>query len=266
MNPVTTGRKADAGTRVGAEKVLKITSVADSGRIRIVKWSGSMDQGLLDREGRHKFDVTLADGRSGYLDVDLDQLPKKADYCVGAFVKVEGKCEYLPLRKLALANDLSEVVIDLVERRCFALLSGCVCNPVFRGFLKACRSLIAVPRLNLISPACIAVLESGIDTIKYLEKKDYGSIATLFRMSACEPLPSICEAMAASMADLRKAVSTMARVTTDSFVRSQAITIVASARDFSKSVASIGKSMTVIRESLGPDVEDRMLRSKSDQI
>lgn len=256
MNPVTSGRKADDGAIVGTDKVLKITSAADIGRIRIAKWSRSK-KGMFDKEGDHNFDVTLVDGRHGKLNVALDLLPKNADYCVGVFVDAGGECEYLPLYKLALASDLSEVVLDLVQRRCFALLGGYVCNPVFRGLLKGCRSLFAVTGLHLVSPATIAVLESGLDTIKYLEKKDYGSVATLFRISACEPLPSICEAMAAALTDLRKAVSIMARITTDSGVRSQAITMGASARDFIKSVTSIGKSMAVISESLYPHVEDQ---------
>jgi len=256
MNPVTTGCKADDGARVGADKVMKITSGADIGRIRIVRWSRS-EKGMFDNEGCHKFDVTLADGRSGRLDVNLDELPKNADYFVGTFVYVEGKCEYLPLYKLALASDLSEIVLDLVQRRCFALLGGYVCNPVFRGLLKGCRSLCAVTGLHLVSPATIAVLESGLDTIKYLEKKDYGSVATLFRISACEPLPSICEAMAAALTDLRNAVAIMARTTTDSGVRSEAITMGASARDFIKSVTSIGRSMAVFSKNLGLHVEDQ---------
>lgn len=256
MNPVTSGRKADDGARVGTDKVLKITSAADIGRIRIVKWSRSK-KGMFDKEGDHNFDVTLVDGLHGQLNVALDRLPKNADYCVKAHVYAEGKCEYLPLYKLVLASDLSEVVRDLVQHKCFTLLAGCVCNPFFRGLLKGCRNLFAATRFNLISPAVIAVLESGVDTIKYLEKKDCDSIAPLFRMSACEPLISICEAMVIALTDLRKDLENLARYSADSVVRSQAVAMGASARDLIKSIASIGGSMEVIRESLCLQVEDQ---------
>ncbi len=256
MNPVTTGRKADDGARVGTDKVMKITSGADIGRIRIVRWSRA-EKSMFDKEGCHKFDVTLADGRSGRMNIDPDDLPNKANYCLGVFVDAGGECEYLPLYKLALASDLSELVLDLVQRRCFALLGGCVCNPIFRGLLKWCRSFSAGRRMRFISPAKIAVLQSGADTIKYLEKKDYGSVATLFRMSADELLPSICEAMATALADLRKEATNTAKHTSNSIERSEAYTMGASARDFVKSVTDIGRAMTVIRESLCPHIEDQ---------